>query len=509
MTVFAPTQKSGKKLGNQTPRYHVFQPYKKSKIDIALRFLAREANIHLDPWQELVFRDWLAVNDDGLWTHIDAGLVVARQEGKSELFIARILVALFLDKDPLTIYSAHRLDASVRIFKRLAQVIQDSPTLVKLVKTTKDGRPGSYTVGREAIETLEGCEVQFRTRQSGGGRSFTADLVIFDEAMVLSDAFAGDVRPTLASRPNPQIIAAGSAGNKKSEHFGSLRNDALSDDPGDACWHEWSIDECDQYCDTVCEDHPDPFDEDTWYLTNPSLGYRKTIRFLRSERKKHGDEFFKREYLSIGTWPQPAKAFSEITEEAWARAEDASLGIKGKMVFAITTSPDRLYTAILTAGYTDDESKVLVEVTGNPEDGIDQREGTRWVIPRAKYLWKTAKPYAFVIDTKGQASTFIEPLRDAGIKVISPTAHEYATYCAKFAVGVTGTKEEPRYVHHLGQPELTLAVAGAAKRKCAGLWAWARANDSSNIIALEAGTLALFGLEREAAERGARDLWAV
>lgn len=507
------------RIGSQIPNIYVKKDYSRTKADVAIRFLNEAAGMYFDPWQELILRDWLALDDDGLWAHMDCGLVVARQEGKSELIIARLIVALYLDKIELAIYSSHRIDSSVKIFKRMCDIIEASPKLMALTKKTRTrrGEPpqvGHRTVGREAIETLAGSRVEFRTRKADGGRGFTADLLVLDEAMVLPHEFAGDVRPTLGALPNPQIIIAGSAGNRKSEHFGALRNEALSSDPGDMCWHEWSVEVCDEYCDDTCDEHADPWDEDTWYLTNPSLGIKrkngkgKTLRFLRNERKKQGDEFFLREYMSIGTWPSELDEYAIIPKEPWETANRPDITIQGRPIFAVAITPDRMQSCIVAVGYADDSKhNVSFEITGTPEI-MDHRAGTRWLVPRLVELYKKHSAYAIVIDAKGHGSTVIEDLKDVGgMKIISPLPHDYAVYCGKLKVGITGSKTDPRYIYHRGQKELTSAVAGLDTRKLSSLTAWARATDASVIISLEAATIGLWGLEQEAKEAGKRKVW--
>jgi hypothetical protein len=500
------------RIGVQTPNIYVKNPYKRTKADKAIKFLNEVAEMHFDPWQELILRDWLAIEDNGKWTHLTCSLVVARQEGKSELIIARLIVALYLDKVDLCIYSSHRIDSSVEIYRRMRDKINRTPGLFALTKKmrTRRGEPesvGAGTIGREAIETLPDpndpkqkvSRCQFRTRKADGGRGFTADVLILDEAMVLGNQFAGDVRPTLSQRPNPQVIVAGSAGNANSEHFGQLRQNALTGNQGAACWHEWSIEQCNNRCSKPCDKHPDPWDENTWYQTNPSLGLRhKDIRWLKQERKDQGDEFFMREYLSIGTWPHERGEFTTIGKDSW-KAQTAEVNeVYGKPVFAVVTSYDRTKTVFAVANWADYErTQVMIQISGS-EKGLDQRSGTKWVVPRAKELADKHKTF-IVIDTKGQAASFIGPLRDEEeVDVISPSALEYAQSCAALTVGINGASEETPFVWHSGQPELTTAVASVDTRQILNktLWAWATPENQIDVAPLEAATLAFWGLTR-------------
>jgi len=526
------------RIGAQIPNIYIKKSYTVTKGDAAIQFLNNEAGMFFAPWQEMILRDWLAteiVDGEELWAHMDCCLVVARQEGKSELIVARLLVFMYLEKGELAVYSSHRIDSSVAIYKRMRHIINNSPSLKARTKKmrTRKGDPetvGAGTIGRESFETLPDpndpeqkvSRVEFRTRKADGGRGFTAQLLILDEAAVMTHEFAEAVRPTLAALGNPQIIAAGSAGNEKSEHFGALRNKALSDDPGDMCWHEWSVILCDDYCEDECDEHPQWDDEETWYLTNPTLGFKhkngkgKTMRFLRSELGK-GEAYFQREYLSVGRWPQELDEFGVIKKDPWngADADLNQLGLEqhGRVVFCVQLAHDMREAVITVAGYTDDtKTDILAEIV-DTDDGLNFRSGTQWVVPELRRLCTKTKPYAIIVDAKGQGATnLIEAIkRDKGIKckVLSPTPHEYAESCADYMVGVTGTKNEPRSIYHYGQADLTKAVAGAATRKLAGLWAWARANDSCNILPLEGVTLAVWGLKKAAKEAVLNGLWSL
>jgi len=58
---------------------------------------------------------------------------------------------------------------------------------------------------------------------------------------------------------------------------------------------------------------------------------------------------------------------------------------------------------------------------------------------------------------------------------------------------VCGADAAARDVHHIGQPELTAAVAGAVKRDVGGSWAWARRDIAVDVTPLASVSLALFG----------------
>jgi hypothetical protein len=74
--------------------------------------------------------------------------------------------------------------------------------------------------GQEGIYLLNGQRLRYKTRTKGGGRGFSADRVILDEAMVIPEAFLGALMPTLSARPNPQLVYTGSAVDQEDMEHG-------------------------------------------------------------------------------------------------------------------------------------------------------------------------------------------------------------------------------------------------------------------------------------------------
>lgn len=83
-----------RRRGNQKPRLDYYINGDIWLADKTIRLL-EHYGIKLLPWQKLVLYRWLAVveDEDGSWkwANPDCGLLVPRQNGKSELFIARII----------------------------------------------------------------------------------------------------------------------------------------------------------------------------------------------------------------------------------------------------------------------------------------------------------------------------------------------------------------------------------------------------------------------------------
>jgi hypothetical protein len=495
-------------FGHQTPRINIVSPYSTNNDYIKAKNFLDLVGIKLDPWQLYILECSLGRRDNGLWAARTLGLVIARQNGKSEFAAARILIGLFVLKEKKIIYSSHRNDLAHEIFERVEEMILASPLLKKRTKHI------SHTNGKEGIRTNDGCQVVFKTRKKNSGRGFSCDCLIVDEAMDADRQFVKDVEPVVSARMNPQMIYMGSAGTQDSLAFGDKRRRALSNSPGLMTWLEWSAELHNDDCDLDCSQHLRICDEDceaqgidpytceehfadnleAYRQTNPAYGMRVDHEAIVEEWKSMIADLsgFHIERLSIGDWPVDLVEFGVISRENWEKAL-LEVNPVGQIIFSVSMKPDLTGTVITMVGFTDEsQTDMVVHVVEE-----SARSGKTWLKERLKELNTKWKPYGFAIDSRGQASTIIEDLTDDGITVYSPSSLEYAQACAQFAIGVSGTKKERGYIHHVNDPALTAAVAGAGTRKLSGLdTAWARAHDLANIVALEAATLGVWGLKR-------------
>lgn len=505
--------------GSQTPRVLSVPSYTSSAGADAVE-LAEIAGLTLDPWQRLVLDHALGQRDDGTWSSFEVGLIVSRQNGKGALLEARELYGLFLGDEEMIIHSAHLFDTSLEAFKRILELIESTPDLDRMVRRV------SRSHGEEGIEVLrDGVlrRLRFRTRTAGGGRGFTCDTLILDEAMVLADTTVGAILPTLSAVPNPQVWYTGSAGNRDSTALGRVRARGLAGSDPRLCFMEWSIDGCTQFCPRDCEEHdmqefkPHPHWSDEEYSrqlsrmyasyakANPGFGIRiggafspeRSVEHIDAERRSMSSEEFGRERLGVGDYPVEGEAWRVIPEENWKACVDTNSSPAGKeLAFGIELTPDRKMACICVAGLNED-GLTHIEITSVDELTLDYRPGDRWIVPRLAELVARWKPKAVVLNRAGQAGSLIPALEKAKIEVISPTVREYAQACGSLASGIVPTRGSLANVVHLDQVPLTTAVAGAEKRNAADLWAWDQRNASVDISPLQAATLAAWGLQQK------------
>jgi hypothetical protein len=470
--------------------------------------LSELAGLQLDPWQIWVMEQACAQREETFWNPIldqhqrkwaafEVALVVSRQNGKGSLLEARELAGLFLFGERLIIHSAHQFATSKEAFERILQLLEGCPDLEKEIKST----PRSH--GEEGIILKNGQRLKFFTRTKVGGRGFTGDCLILDEAMILNSGQVGALMPVLSARPNSQIWYTGSAGDKESTQLGSVRQRGLKG--GDRAkrlfYCEWSIDACTDFCIPGCTDHDKPDTLESWAKANPALGIRISAEHVQAEFHSMDDETFARERLGVGTWPVEGDQWSVISEDAWmARADELSDIVDDEhLVLAVDTTPDRKFSCIAAAG-KNDEGEIHVEITST-EDRYDHRPGTQWVVPRVKEICRNNKIAAVVIDKGQQASGFIGPLEDAGITVLSPITREYAEACGSFVSSIVPRKGNDPDVVHKGQPPLNAALAGADTRVVSDMWAWDKRSSTVDISPLVSATIAIWGHRKMVLEK--------
>jgi predicted Fe-Mo cluster-binding NifX family protein len=441
----------------------------------------KDAGGHLFLWQELVIEGMLGlVEDAGVerWATSDDGLNVARQNGKGVILQAVEGFFAFELGYPVVMHTAHEFSTSQVHQTRLVALIQNCPHLHAKVRDR-----GGYMManGKESINLKSGCSIVFKARTKGGGRGYSGDLLVWDEAMVVSDQVVGAQKPMTRASKAPfgqKTIWAGSAVDQEVHEYGvnftRLREVGIAESPR-MSWHEWSIpfDSPEQVTEEILNDHA------MWLLANPSMDEGLiSVETMEDELRIMPSRTAAVELLGAGDWPQTdGRDVSVISLEAWDGATDPESQLQEPICLAVDVSPERT-TSIAAAGYNQHD-RFHVEIQ-------EHKQGTSWVVPRVLQMLDRADIDCVVIDGVGPAASLIVPLQEAGVEVVVVSTSEHGHACGRLLDLV-----EEENLAHLGSLELRDAVRGAKSRPLGDAWAWSRKTSSVDISPLVAATLAL------------------
>jgi hypothetical protein len=461
--------------GVQRPRIRSVPPFVSSTGQEAIE-LAALAGLHLDPWEALILADSLGERPDGRWAAFEVGVVVPRQNGKDAILEARELAGLFLLGEQLIVHSAHEFATAMEHFRRVEALLEGAPEFSRRVRKI------SHSHGEEGITLKSGQRIRFRTRTKGGLRGFTGDLLVFNEAMIISRAAHGAILPTLSAKSiqgNPQVWYAGSPVDQWIHEHGlvlaGVRERGIEGDDPSLAYFEHSVD-----ADNPEQVGEQALDPASWAQANPGLGIRISAEHVAREQRSMDPRTFAVERLGVGDWPSLEEdAAQVISEEARVACIDLESTAEDPVCLTFDVTPDRSFASIGIGGRR--------AGGGWHVELVDRRPGTGWAVARIVELHSKWQPSEVVCDGNGPAASLIGPLAKAGIDVKVTTAKELAQAC-----GATYDAFEEHEAHHLDQEELNAAIKGAAKRPLGDAFAWSRKSSSVDIGPLVVVSLALW-----------------
>jgi hypothetical protein len=417
--------------------------------------LSNRFGVKLDPWQELVLKAAMGERSDGTWAAKQVGVSAPRQNGKSQLIVARALAGALLFGETKIVISAHSQDTARETFAKFLELRDSSPALDARIDKVMSA------LNREFIRFENGAVIQFKARTFSGTRGFSSDCLLLDEAQILGMPAWVSINSTMSARPNPQIWLLGTPPTPEDngEVFTSIRSAAHGGKSQTLAWLEWAADPTD-----------DPALEETRAKANPAWWTRINHEVVQGEFETYPPERFALDRL--GQWANDEGAAAIMPN--WA--ECASTGDPGQpAAIGIAVSIDRAWTSIGVASGGD-----------VPHVGSHSRDrGVAWVVAEAKRI-QAQHGVQVIVDGKGPAESLIDQLREAGVVVTVASTEDYLQACADLFDRVQSGE-----VEHGDYDDLNDAVAVATWRNVGDRRAWAR--KKGDVSMLEAVTLALWG----------------
>lgn len=351
-----------KRIGRQEPTQEFILPYEKTLGPEAVELYNRSKIKQLYEWQKSLLYDIMAVDDDGMWTHMKFGLSIPRQNGKTELVICIMMWAL--EHGEHILYTSHRTDTSHSIFLRLSADLD-------YVGVEKSSEYKAF--GKEHIYLPGGGQVEFRTRTNTQGLGLGYDCIINDESQELTPAQDAAMMYCLAAAKNPQTIMIGTPPTPTSSGtvFLHYREDVLGGQGFQSGWAEWSVDKM------------SPLDnEDLWYETNPSLGLSLPIRNIRAEMAAGSkDKVIDLNIQRLGLW-LTFNLQSAISPELWKNLEVKPVPeLKGPLYVGVKFG-QKEHTAALAIGVRTKDGRIYLECI----DDRPLKAGVGWIVDFLKQI---------------------------------------------------------------------------------------------------------------------------
>ena len=220
--------------GATKPRVHSPLLKGKTKGDEVIEF-AKKLGQPLMPWQELIVKDFFAVDGKDKFIRRTGLLLVARQSGKSHLGRIMCLAHLFLFKSPRVLIASSNRAMALVSFREMAYLIEGNDFLNCQVKAIR------YANGTESIELLQefgGGRLDVVAATRDGSRGRTSHFTWGDELREWSDEAFTAITPTTRATDG-QTFWTSNAGDAFSIPLNELKTRASENPPKTFGYYEY------------------------------------------------------------------------------------------------------------------------------------------------------------------------------------------------------------------------------------------------------------------------------
>lgn len=419
----------------------------------------------LDEWQEWLIIHGGELRRDGLPRFRKIIVLVARQNGKTQLLVVLALYWLFKLAVPLILGTSTKTNYAKESWQKAVSLAESADALAHL----RDGKWTFTGAGAEECFTTEGARYKIAAANANTGRSLTVHRLILDELRTHHhyQCWNAAVRAGNAV-PDFQVWALSNAGDDRSVVLNDQRDIAVNFiETGEGSKNlglfEWSA-----------PPDADPLDVHALAQANPSLGRRILPEVLledaRDAVQKGGEALtgFKTENMCIRV-PMMDPA---IDADAWKRCMVPGTldDVKSRVALCVDVAPDGLHATLVAAARLDDE-RVRVEVYRSWE-GYKCVDQMRRAMPT---ILKRIKPKTLGWLPRGPAAVLAADLQKKqpppGVKI-----EEIRTDTAAACMGLAEQVKSERVVHS-NDDLLNAHVTGAEKLRQGDTWVFSRKGD--------------------------------
>lgn len=437
--------------------------------------LSARAGVVLDGWQELILETAMGERSDTTWAAKRVGISVPRQNGKSQLLVARALAGVLLFGEKKIVISAHQQDTAREAFSKMIEILDDEANGWLMDRVRPNGIMNA--INREAVRFKNGASIQFKARSGAGGRGFSSDCLLLDEAQRLKRPAWVSINSTMSAMPNPQVWLLGTPPTREDiegqmgEVFESIRTAAINGTATATAWCEWGVDPTDEafLADLRASSREWSADvERICWAANPAWSTRINRDVVQGEHETYTPEEFAQDRLGVWLSDLGANGKRRWSNDLWATAETATSPPDGVRSFAVAFSMDG--SRLSLAGAVKHPDGVHCEL-------IDAFQGVleRGVDPLADWLanrWR----HTAVIAILGAAGASLKlALREREVPEHVIHVMSTAEYFAANTMTEDAIKAE-RVTHPVGADgdvlDASVAVCDGKKRGMSGQWGW-------------------------------------
>lgn len=432
---------------------------------------------------------------DRTWAAKRVGITVPRQNGKSQLLVARALAGALLFGEKKIVVSAHQQDTARESFAKLMEIVEDDANgaLRSRVKSVMNA------LNRESVKFSNGALIQFKARSGAAGKGFSSDCLLLDEAQILGSRAWTSINSTMSAMKNPQVWLLGTPPQDEDDcyTFEMVRRAALDGKSSAAAWVEWSAElTSPEYLAAKSDLASRTWSSAVEYLcwaANPAWNTRINHEVVQGEFETYSPDRFAQDRLGI--WRDDAQLVDRvIMPDEWSATAVPAPPTDGIKSLGIKFSPDGSRVAV--SGALKHKGGIHVELVGAHTGSMSAGTASlaEWVAERA------ANYAAIVVDGKSHAGAFVNKLIDLGVSkraIVTPTWPEVATANAMLLEAVIG-----RTATHLSDPEKpegqkvlddSVAVTTKKLRGTEGAWNWHCPSDPGGEVPIASAALAHWG----------------
>lgn len=391
--------------------------------------LSAQAGIVLDNWQEMILQAAMGERRDNTWAAKRVGVTVPRQNGKSQLLVARALAGAVLFGEKKIVISAHQQDTAREAFSKLIEILEAEGNGWLMDRVRPNGIMNA--INREQVKFRNGATIQFKARSGAAGKGFSSDCLMLDEAQILSQRAWTSINSTMSAMPNPQVWLLGTAPQEEddSEVFESVRAAAVAGKSSTAAWCEWGVDaNSPEYLaakDDLAARRWSPAVEYACWAANPAWNTRMNHEVVEGECETYTQRKFAQDRL--GVWAEDVHAARRWSTELWDASAVADAPSDGVRSFAVAFSFDGSRVAV--AGAVKHELGVHVELIGAQSGATDSG-----IASLADWLAERWRQAASIVVLGAAGASLRQALADRGVGARVVTAVSTTDYFAANAM---------------------------------------------------------------------------